>query len=124
MIHYPPSATSGLIVAVQLALFLRAAVPDDQVLDRGAEGGAVPERGPGGAPADGPGAAAAGSFPGDDQAACRGHAKRFLKRRVHCRKLRRAARRSMRQRPCEILTKARARLARSPADRSARQGAP
>ena len=36
----------------------------------GAEGGAVPERGPGGAPADGSGVAAAGR-PGDDQAACR-----------------------------------------------------
>ena len=71
-----PAATLGVIVAVQLALFLRAAVPDDQVLDRGAEGGAVPERGPGGAPADGPGAAAAGR-PGDDQAAGSGYAKRF-----------------------------------------------
>ena len=38
---------------------------------RGAEGGAVPERGPGWAPADGAGARAAGG-PGDDQASGRG----------------------------------------------------
>ena len=53
----------------------RAAAALDEYVEAGdlegaADGGAVPERGPGGAPADGPGVAAPGR-PGDNQAPCR-----------------------------------------------------
>ena len=49
----------------------RPSTPTSRRQARGAEGGALPEHGPGGAPVDGPGARAAGR-PGDDQAARRG----------------------------------------------------